>query len=408
MNRMQISFNYDYNRRMGKSAEKRYFFSDKSLWLFLLKLFSGSRLILLITAWFSGYYQGNVIYQRYLDQGFFLSPKWLIDIWCRWDSEWQLSIVKWGYIAPEDLTSGYSNLAFFPLYPYLIKLLTFWMPQRFQTESVYLLIGLIISNICFLSALYGISKLSEYLFSSRTARLAPVLMICLPCGFYFSAFYGESLFLCLIVYTLILAEKDQWKWSAVCAAFAALCRPHGVLILIPAAYIYMAKRNWNFKKIGTSWLWYFLVPTGICVYFYYLYTLTGDFLAFFKAQSSWGRSLTDLSAFSLYFEPLHTRHNRPTTIDLVMIITSLILSILMTFRTKNKAYGIYALVCTLVLIGTGNLYSMMRYTAVIFPVWIYAANLLKDKKDAFSLLCLVFLSVQVLLFCGWINYYWIA
>lgn len=393
---------------MNKSAEKHYFLSDKQLWLHLVKLFAGSRLILLITAWFASYYQGNIIYQRYLDQGFFLSPKWLIDIWCRWDSEWQLSIVKWGYVVPEDLTSGYSNIAFFPLYPYLIKLLTFWMPQRFQTESVYLLIGLLISNICFLLALYGISKLSRKLFSTTASFLVPVLLVCLPCGFYFSAFYGESLFLCLIVYTMIFAENDQWKWSALCAAFAALCRPHGVLILFPVIYLYMSKRGWDFRKIGRKWLWYLLVPAGICLYFLYLYHLTGDFFAFFKAQSSWGRSLTDFSAFSLYFEPLHTRHNRPTTIDLIMIISSLILSIVMIIKTKNKAYGIYALICTLVLIGTGNLYSMMRYTAVIFPIWIFTSHLLQNKKYAFGLLCAVFLSVQVLLFCGWINYYWIA
>ena len=132
-----------------------------------------------------------------------------------------------GYVASEDLTSSYSNLAFFPLYPYLIKLLTFWMPERFQTESVYLLVGLIISNLCFILALYGISKLAERLFNSDTAKLALPLIVSLPCAFYFSAFYGESLFLCLIVYTVILAENEQWGWSALCAAGAALCRPHG-------------------------------------------------------------------------------------------------------------------------------------------------------------------------------------
>jgi len=405
---MHFSINYDYNRRMGKSVKKDYFFNDVRGWKHILGLLAGTRIILLITAWFSSYYQGNVSYQRYLDQGYFLSPKWLIDIWCRWDSEWQLSIVKWGYVAPETLGSGYSNLAFFPLYPYLIKLLTFWMPQRFQTESVYLLVGLILSNLCLLLALYGIYKLSICLFGDKTGRLVPILMFCLPCAFYFSAFYGESLFLCLIVYTMILAEKGKWCWSAICAAGATLCRPHGVLILVPVIYLYMSKRSWNFRAIGKSWLWYLFVPASVALYFYYLYTLTGDFFAFFKAQAAWGRSLTDVSAFSLYFEPLFSGHNRPTTIDLVMIITSLILSILMIVRTKHKAYGLYALVCTLVLIGTGNLYSMMRYTAVIFPIWMYAADLLKKHREVFVFLCALFFSVQVLLFCGWINYYWIA
>ncbi len=393
---------------MDKSREKRYFFSDKVLWKQILELFFGSRLLLLLTAWFSSYYQGNVIYQRYLDQGYFLSPKWLIDIWCRWDSEWQLSIVKWGYIAPEKLGDGYSNIAFFPLYPYLVKLLTFWMPQRFQTESVYLLAGLMVSNICLLLALYGLCRLTASLFSEQTSRKFPILLLSLPCAFYFSAFYGESLFLCLIVYTMILAEAEKWPWSAVCAAGAALCRPHGVLILIPVIWIYMSRRNWDFRKIGTVWLCYLIVPAVICLYFFGLYRLTGDFFAFFKAQAGWGRSLTDTDAFRLYFEPLFTRHNRPSTIDLVMISSSLILSIRMLFRSKNKAYAIYSLVCTLILIGTGNLYSMMRYTAVIFPVWMFTADLLKAKEKAFGFLCAVFLTLQILLFCGWINYYWIA
>ena len=393
---------------MEKSEENHYFFNDRRRWKQILEVFFSSRILLLITAWFAPYFQGNMDYQRYIEQGYFLSPKWLIDIWCRWDSEWQLSIVKWGYVAPDDLSSGYSNIAFFPLYPGLVKTLTFWLPQSLQTESVYLLVGLIISNVCLLLALYGLSKLSEALFSKQVSELIPMLMLSLPCAFYFSAFYGESLFLCLIVYTMILAEQDHWGWSALCAAAAALCRPHGVLILIPVVILYMSKRNWDFRKIGTSWLWYLFVPAAICGYFFYLYTLTGDFFAFFKAQASWGRSLTDTSAFSLYFEPLHTRHNRPTTIDLIMIITSLILSIAMTIRTPHKAYGIYALVCTLILIGTGNLYSLSRYTAVIFPIWIFTADRLKNRPKAFGFLCAIFLTVQVLYFCGWINYYWIA
>ena len=393
---------------MGKTDKKHYFFHDICLWKHILEIFICSRLILLVVAWFADYYPGNADYQRYLDQGFFLSPKWFIDIWCRWDSEWLLSIVKWGYVAPENLSGGYSNLAFFPLYPYLIKILTFWMPRQLHTESVYLLVGLFLSNLCLIFALYGLSKLNTYLFSDKTTKMIPMLMLTLPCAFYFSAFYAESLFLFLIVYTFILAENDKWWASALLAAGASLCRPHGVLVIIPIICIYMSKRNWNFRNIGTSWLWYFSVPAAVCIYFYCLYNLTGDFFAFFKAQASWGRSLTDTNAFLLYFEPLHTRHNRPTSIDLIMITLSLILSIVMIIKSRQKAYGLYALVCTIVLIGTGNLYSMMRYTTVIFPIWMFAADLLSDHPKILGSVCAVFLSLQILLFCGWINYYWIA
>ena len=392
---------------MDRIQSVKRFFDNKEDWKDILSLFCGSRVILTIIAWFAPYFSPNGDYQRYIDQGFFLSPKWLIDIWCRWDSEWQFSITKWGYIAPEDLTAGYSNIAFFPLYPYLVRALTFWLPERFQTESVYLLVGLIFSNLFFLLGLYGLMRLGRLLYREESVRRAVTLIFCLPCAFYFSAYYSESLFFCMIIYTLYFAEKEHWCLSAVTAALAALTRPHGVLLLLPIIWIYLSKHSWDLRKIGLSWLWYLLVPAGICAYFFTLYRMTGDFFAFFKAQSSWGRSLSDTSAFAEYFQPIHSRHNRPTTIDLCMIIFSLIMSVTLLIRSSAKAYGIYALACTLVLIGTGNLYSMTRYTMVIFPIWLECADLLKNKR-LYTFVCALLGTVQVLYFCGWINYYWIA
>lgn len=392
---------------MTAKSKIRTFFGNRQDWAHILEAFLGSRLILTLAAWFSTYFSPNGDYQRYIDRGYFLSPKWLIDIWCRWDSKWQLSITKWGYYLPQNLEEGYSNMAFFPLYPYLVKILTCWLPARFRTESVYLMVGLILSNLCFVFALYGLYQLGRLLFSEETVSRTITLVFCLPCAFYFSAYYSESLFFFLIVYALLAAEKEHWFISALLTALAALTRPHGVLLLLPIIWIYMSKRSWDFKKIGTAWLWYLLVPAGVCAYFYGLYRLTGDFFFFFKAQSSWGRSLSDTSAFAEYFAPLRSRHNRPTTIDLCMIVFSLIMSIVLLVKQLNKAYGIYALACTLVLIGTGNLYSMMRYTAVIFPVWLMTADLLKNKRT-FTFICALLGAVQVLLFCAWINYYWVA
>ena len=91
-----------------------------------------------------------------------------------------------------------------------------------------------------------------------------------------------------------------------------------------------------------------------------------------------------------------------------MIVFSLIMSVWMLIKMKNKAYGAYSLLCTLILIGTGNLYSMMRYTAVIFPVWMFTADLLRERKKLLNFVCALFWTLQVLLFCGWNGYYWIA
>lgn len=365
-----------------------------------------SRALLLVIAWFSPYFAGNPIYQKYLDQGYFLSPKWWIDIWCRWDSKWYLSIVQYGYTVPQDISSQYSNIAFFPLYPYLIKLFTFWFPDSLQTESVFLLTGLMISNICFILALFGLYELGKTLFGEESAKKAILLYLCIPAGFYFSAFYTESLFLFLIVFSLVFAEKNEWRAAGFFSMFAALTRPHGILILIPLGWIYLSKKNWKIRSIRSDICWLLLAPMGILVFFFGLYRLTGNFFVFFEAQGSWGRSI-GVSFFSSYFEPLFNRFNRIAVIDTLMITLSFILSIVLLVKIPQKAYGIYALCATLILILTGNLFSMTRYTAAIFPIFLFSGSLLSNHK-VFTAICGIFIVLQILYFSGWINYYWIA
>lgn len=368
-------------------------------WLF-------SRSLLTVIAWFSSYFAGNEIYEQYLTRGYFLSPKWLIDIWCRWDSKWYLSIVQYGYQAPENLSAQYSNLAFFPLYPTLIKLLTFWLPARFQTESVYLLTGLIVSNICFLLAMAGIYYLATKLFDEQSATRTILLYFSLPAGFFFSVFYTESLFLFLIVFAFIYAEREKWLAAGILAALAALTRPHGILLLIPLAWIYLSQRKWNLRRIRGDVLFFGLAPLAIVLYFLHLSQLTGDFFAFFQAQGSWGRSL-GTSFWQDYFEPLFNRFNRVATLDTMLIAGSLILSVWILIKVPQKAYGTYALISVVILILTGNLFSMTRYTAVIFPLYLFIGNRIPNQK-IFTAVCCGLIVIQALLFSGWINYYWIA
>lgn len=187
---------------------------------------------------------------------------------------------------------------------------------------------------------------------------------------------------------------------------AALTRPHGILILIPLGWIYLSKKNWKIRSIRSDICWLLLAPMGIFAFFFGLYRLTGNFFAFFEAQGSWGRSL-GVSFLSSYFEPLFNRFNRIAVIDTVMIALSFILSIVLLIKIPQKAYGIYALCATLILILTGNLFSMTRYTAAIFPIFLFSGSLLSNHK-VFTAICGIFIVLQILYFSGWINYYWIA
>ena len=102
------------------------------IWQWLLFPFIFSRVVLLWVAWFEHYFTANPGYATYIKQGYFLSPFFPIDIWSRWDAEWYLSIVKNGYVPSANLSTTFSNMAFFPLYPDLVRLIT--LPFHIKTS----------------------------------------------------------------------------------------------------------------------------------------------------------------------------------------------------------------------------------------------------------------------------------
>jgi len=387
-------------------SPKRWLKENRSMVVSICQAWGITRLLLMFTAWFSAYFPQNAVYQRYVDKGFQFTPIWPLDIWCRWDSAWYLSIAKNGYVPSGILSEQYSNLAFFPLYPYLVRALTVWLPDFLRHQSVLISVGLLLSNVAFLLAMFGIYELARQLSDESTAQKAVMLTFCLPGAFFFGAFYTESLFLFLTVYAFLAAENERWVWAAVFSMLAALTRANGILILVPILWIYMEKRRWQIRKIRRDLLWFLSAPAGVLLHFLNLYRITGNFFAFFEAQSAWGRSVGG-SLVSDFLRPLFRQPNQIAILDLVFITVYLLLSIVILIRYPRKAYGVYALLTVLVLIRSGMLFSMTRYTAVIFPVVIYISLKIRNRK-IFGSLCLFLIMLQILLYAGWVNYYWIA
>jgi Gpi18-like mannosyltransferase len=372
----------------------------------ILKLWAFSRFVLALAAWYADYFQKNQVYQRHIDRGFQFTPIQSLDIWCRWDSTWYLSIVGHGYFPSATPTESYSNLAFFPLYPYLVKLFTFWLPGFLQRQSVLIFVGLLISNVCFILALFAIYELVRLHWSSTIAEKTVLLLVCLPGAYIFSAFYTESLLLMLTVCALLAAEKERWLLAAMAAALAALTRANGFLILAPVFLIYMSRRDWKLSAIKPDILAFLLVPLAVLAHFYHLYRLTGSYLAFFEAQQAWGRTVGS-SFLTEFFNPLFETANQVAIVDLILISLYLLAAIIMLFKSGYRIYGIYSLLSVLVLLNSGRLFSMSRYTIVIFPVVMFLAASLKNKK-LYAAVCILFAAFQVLLYTGWVNYYWIG
>ena len=368
--------------------------------------FAVTRLIWVLVGYFAyGNYAVNPSYEKYYEQGFFLTKYFILDIFARWDSRWYLSIIRDGYQPSADLTQFYSNMAFFPLYPYLVKSLG-WLGLDLP-NAFYILVGLLLSNLLFIlgAALLYRLVVVELGLDAGSAGRALGLVFVFPAGFFFGSFYTESLFLFLAVLGFTFALREQWLGAGITAALAVLTRSQGAALLLALAWLYMEKRGWRWREIRPSVGWFALAPLALSAHFFQLYLLSGRPFAVFDAMSAWGR----ISVYNLS-EPLRTLQGAKLDvfkIDLVLFLLFFICSLFILWKWKWKAFGIFALLLCFLPVYTGLLVSVSRYMAIIFPVFILLGEKLKDRR-AYDALRAVWFALQVVYFAGFVNYYWIA
>lgn len=148
-----------------------------------------SRIVLLLIGWFSRSFIAEGKFFP-IERGWLYSPHRLLDIWGRWDTGWYMDIVVNGYSIRGDLAQVQSNVAFFPLYPYLVRFGLLLIPDWLQTSGIILLVGVLISNACFLAALYVLCCLILHKgYSEAVAGRAVLYVAIFPVSFIFSSFY---------------------------------------------------------------------------------------------------------------------------------------------------------------------------------------------------------------------------
>lgn len=368
--------------------------------------FAITRVIWVLVGYFAyGNFVTNPSYEKYYRQGFFLTRYFILDIFARWDARWYLSIVRDGYQPSADLTQYYSNLAFFPLYPYLVKSLG-WLGLTLP-NAFYIAVGLALSNLLFIlsmALLYRMVVVDLGLGAEAAGRTLGLIFV-FPAGFFFASFYTESLFLFLAVLGFTFALRENWAGTGIAAALGVLTRSQGVALLLALGWLYMEKRKWRLREVRPSVGWFALAPLGLAAHFFHLYRISGRPLAVLDAMSAWGR----ISIYNLS-EPLRNLQSPRLDVfklDLVLFVLFLAGSLYMMWKWKWKAFGVFALLMCFLPVYTGLLISISRYMAVIFPVFILMGEKLEDRR-LYDGLRAVWLALQVIYFAGFVNYYWIA
>ncbi|MFF4757936.1 hypothetical protein [Streptomyces sp. NPDC001292] len=152
---------------------------------------------------------------------------WYTLLTARWDSLWYAGVAGLGYGYEVRLPNGdvHSNLAFFPLLPWLERLLAAVSPLSYADA------GFAVSLSASLAAAWGIFAVADHVYGPRVGVWAALLWAVLPVGIVQSMAYSESLFTALAAWALYAVLTGRWVTAGTLALLAGLTRPVGLAVV---------------------------------------------------------------------------------------------------------------------------------------------------------------------------------
>jgi hypothetical protein len=215
----------------------------------------------------------------------------------RWDALWYTRVAELGYGYEVRLPNGdvHSNLAFFPLLPWLERGLAAVTPLSYADA------GFVVSLLASLAAAWGIFAVADHVYGRGAGVCAVLLWAVLPVGIVQSMAYSESLFTALAAWALYAVLTGRRLTAGALAALAGLTRPVGVAVVaaVWAAGIASLVREGGspVRRI----LAMLLAPLGAAGYVLWVGHRTGKGpLGYLDVQAGWRNGFDGGAAFARF------------------------------------------------------------------------------------------------------------
>lgn len=330
----------------------------------------------------------------------------------RFDAGWYLQIATQGYQYLPNRFDRQQNLVFFPAFPTLMHWASLLMARQ------VLWAGTLVSILAFAWAARYLYRLAREMMDDERAGAAVMLLSAYPFAVFFSAAYTEALFLLAMLGAWYHARRDE-RWPA-CAwgLLAGLTRPNGCLLSVPLALVALAPiwQHGRWRRPPGGWasvadrLGVAAAPgLGMLLYSAYIYELTGDPLMWLRLQVAWGRenigavtflagewrSVAEQGAYQ------YATSNVPDFLNL--LAAGLVLAAVVPVWRRFGLPPAVLLVINLVpVLASGGWLSVGRATSVLFPVFLWLADLVPARHRTVT--AVVFAGLQAfvaVLFFTW-------
>ncbi|QFR97862.1 hypothetical protein GBW32_19245 [Streptomyces tsukubensis] len=290
-----------------------------------------------------------------------------------WDASWYQHIAAHGY-GYEHISHRrhlvYRDLAFFPLYPGLVRALSAALPVSFPVAA------LLVSWVSGLAAAWGIHAVVERLRGRSTAIALVVLWAALPHAVVLSVPYSEALLTALAAWSLHALLSGRWIWAGALAALAGLSRPNGVAVAaavgLTGLWVLWQRHRRAARgarspgsterpppRPATARVWggILLAPAGWVGYVLYVGARQGDVLGgYFAVQHDWGSSFDFGLRMSNYVDHISLDSTPPARLVAVLVVMAglALFTLLLTPRWQSLPGALLVYVGVLLLIAVGG------------------------------------------------------
>jgi hypothetical protein len=301
------------------------------------------------------------------------------------DAFWYRQIATHGYEPPSHDRTPKNTWAFFPLYPFLVRALG-------GGGDAFPLIAVLTSNLALLAALFTVAAAGRELGASDDiVERAACYMALFPTSYLFSLPMTESVYLLLSAGSFLAAARQRWWGAGILGALASATRVIGVCLLPALLLVPRQQRQRTTRQLS----WLALVPLGIVGFIAYLYTRTGDALAFIHAQTLWGRGASATLGVSAQHGLMISKPWNFVALNAAVALLMIVAGTSFLMR-RQWAYAAYTLLSVAIPLSSGSLQSMARYALVDFPLYYWLAGVCRTPARDRALIA-VFVAIL-----GWL------
>jgi hypothetical protein len=313
------------------------------------------------------------------NQGFtvFRTPHAFWDAFARYDAGWYHGIASKGYVYG---AGGRNNLAFFPLYPMMMRAGGTLLGSR---QEDFYFAGVVVSWLAFAAAMVVLYKLARLDLDERGTLRAVLYAAIFPFAYFFGVVYSESLFFLGLVGAAYAFRTRQWAWGALAGAAMTATRVTGVMAVPGLAWIAWRAAGGNRRDRVLAAIAVAGTLLGIGAYCVYNYVVSGTPFAWYDAITHWNYA-PGQNPVAMPFTVLRALVTRPFTYlsdgmapyDTLNTLAAVGAFVLLPLIVKRFGTG-YALIVAggLILpLSSGQLEGLGRYASVQFPLALALAS----------------------------------